>query len=545
VDLRRREIARLAEEVTTTRRSSVSRPTPASLRETLFDVVVIGGGITGAAAARDAAMRGLSTLLVEKDDFAAGTSSRSSKLIHGGLRYLQTYQFGLVAESLRERERLLRLAPHLTEVKPFLYLLYRGDPETRTLLNLGLTFYDVASGAWLRRRHRMLSPRQVLEREPHLRSEDLLGAGLFHDALTDDARLTLDTVKAADRSGATVLNHAAVTGLVLENGSARGVRIADEISGEPVEVHARQVLNATGPWADVTRSLETGEPGTAAEDDGSGGLRLRPTKGVHIVLRREDFPLSTALFLRSPDDNRVVWPIPSRDGEHVYIGTTDTDYSGDLDHVAPDEADVQYLLNVANGAGGHRPRRRLVGGPAPARRATARDVGVQHPARARHHDRPHRDDHDRRRQADEQPRHGEAPRRRGREGARAEADGVGRAADARGRRRARRPGRGPPAGGGRGRPGGGRAGLGPPVRLRHAPAHHPVADRAGGTPRDRRRAHRRRDRARGAVGDVPVARRPHGPSHVAVLLGRRRRADADRRHRLRARRPARLGRRHA
>ncbi|MGO1834984.1 MAG: glycerol-3-phosphate dehydrogenase/oxidase [Actinomycetaceae bacterium] len=328
----------------------MSRPTPASLRETLFDLVVIGGGITGAAAARDAAMRGLSTLLVEKDDFAAGTSSRSSKLIHGGLRYLQTYQFGLVAESLRERERLLRLAPHLTEVRPFLYLLYRGDPETRALLSLGLTFYDVASGAWLRRRHRMLSPRQVLDREPHLRSEDLLGAGLFHDALTDDARLTLDTVKAADRSGATVLNHATVTGLVLENGTARGVRVADEISGETVEVHARQVLNATGPWADVTRSLETGAPGTSAVDDGSGGLRLRPTKGVHIVLRREDFPLSTALFLRSPDDNRVVWPIPSRDGEHVYIGTTDTDYSGDLDHVVPDEADVQYLLNVANRA---------------------------------------------------------------------------------------------------------------------------------------------------------------------------------------------------
>ena len=315
------------------------RPRREDLVDALFDLVVIGGGITGAATARDAALRGLSVLLVEKDDFAAGTSSRSSKLIHGGLRYLQTYQFGLVAESLRERERMLELAPHLTEVRPFLYLLYRGYPESRFLLNLGLTFYDAASGQWRKRRHRMLSARQVREREPHLASDGLLGAGLYYDVLTDDARLTVDTAKGAAEAGATLLNHAAVTGLVIERGRARGVTVTDRLTGETFDVHARQVLNATGPWTDRTRALEAG---------GSASGRLRPTKGVHIVVRKSDFPLNTAVFLRSPDDNRVVWPTPSLEDDVVYIGTTDTDYTGDPDAVEPDESDVRYLLNVAN-----------------------------------------------------------------------------------------------------------------------------------------------------------------------------------------------------
>lgn len=314
------------------------RTTPAKLEQTLFDLVVIGGGITGVATARDAALRGLSVLLVEKDDFAAGTSSRSSKLIHGGLRYLQTYQFGLVAESLRERERMLQLAPHLTEVHPFLYLLYRGYPETKSLLNLGLTFYDVASGQWRKRRHTMMSAKRVSELEPHLRTEGLVGAGRYYDVLTDDARLTVDTAKGAAAAGAILLNHAAVVELVLEGGRARGVVVADQLTGTRHQIHARQVLNATGPWTDRTRSLE--QVGEAT--------RLRPTKGVHIVLRKSDFPLNTAVFLRSPDDNRVVWPTPSLESDVVYVGTTDTDYTGDLDRVEPTEDDVRYLLNVAN-----------------------------------------------------------------------------------------------------------------------------------------------------------------------------------------------------
>lgn len=314
------------------------RPEPAALARQEFDLIVIGGGITGVATARDAALRGLSVLLVEKDDFAAGTSSRSTKLVHGGLRYLETYQFRMVAESLRERERMLLLAPHLTEVRPFLYLLYRGYPETRFRLRLGMTFYDVASGQWRRRRHAMLNRDQVLAREPQLNPDGLLGAGRFYDVLTDDARLTIDTAKGAAEAGAALLNHAAVTGLVLEDGRACGVRIEDLLGGGTFEVRCRQVLNATGPWTERTRALEDGGP--------SG--RLRPTKGVHIVLRKRDFPLNTAVFLRSPDDNRVVWPIPSLDDALVYVGTTDTDYAGDPDGVEPDEADLRYLLNVAN-----------------------------------------------------------------------------------------------------------------------------------------------------------------------------------------------------
>ncbi|MBO1032361.1 glycerol-3-phosphate dehydrogenase/oxidase [Tessaracoccus sp. SD287] len=314
------------------------RSRPADLAETLFDLIVIGGGITGVATAREAALRGLSVLLVEKDDFAAGTSSRSSKLIHGGLRYLQTYQFALVAESLRERERMLTLAPHLTEVRPFLYLLYDGYPEGRTLLNAGLTFYDAASGEWMKRRHRMLSARKVLDLEPHLRRDGLLGAGQYYDVLTDDARLTVDHAKGAAEAGAQLLNHAAVSGLLVEGGRTRGVRITDQLDGNVVEVHARVVASATGPWTDQTLALERGDHANS----------LRPTKGVHIVLRKSDFPLNTAVFLRSPDDNRVVWPTPSLEDDLVYIGTTDTDFAGDLDVVTPDEDDITYLLNVAN-----------------------------------------------------------------------------------------------------------------------------------------------------------------------------------------------------
>jgi len=317
----------------------VRRPQFADLARSEFDIVVIGGGITGVATARDAALRGMSVLLVEKDDFAAGTSSRSSKLVHGGLRYLETYQFKMVAESLRERERMLVMAPHLTEVRPFFYMLYKGYPESMFLLSLGLTFYDVASGEWRKRRHSMLSAQEVLRREPHLRADGLLGAGQYFDVLTDDARLTIDTAKAAAEAGAQLLNHAQVTEILLEGGRARGVRIRDRITGDVVDVHARQLLNATGPWTEHTRSLEEG---------GSAPRRMRPTKGVHIVLRKSDFPLNTAVFLRSPDDNRVVWPIPSLEDDLVYIGTTDTDYNGDPDDVHPDHSDIQYLLNVAN-----------------------------------------------------------------------------------------------------------------------------------------------------------------------------------------------------
>ena len=315
----------------------MKRFTPADLPAEA-DVLVIGGGITGASVARDAALRGLSVVLVDRDDFAGGTSSRSSKLIHGGLRYLQTYQFAMVHESVREREVMMRIAPHLADLQPFMYLLYEGYPEGKALLNLGLTFYDAFSRAPLRRWHRMLGREAVLRREPHLNPDRLKGAGLYHDALTDDARLVIDVLESAYRAGALLGNHREVTGLVRERGRIAGVEVVDRITGEQILVRAKTVVNAAGPWVDRVLGLERPVEHPT----------LRPTKGVHIVLRTEDFPLHTAVFLRSPSDGRVVWPTPAGDGRHVYIGTTDTDFSGSVDDVVADDEDFAYLLEAAN-----------------------------------------------------------------------------------------------------------------------------------------------------------------------------------------------------
>jgi glycerol-3-phosphate dehydrogenase len=301
------------------------------------DLLVVGGGVTGAATARDAALRGLSVALVEREDFAAGTSSRSTKLVHGGLRYLQSYQFKLVHESVRERELMLELAPHLAAMRPFIYLLYEGDPESRALLNLGLTFYDGFARVPWSRRHRMLSPARIAALEPHLATEGLRGGGWYYDALTDDARVTVDTLKSAAEAGALIANHREVVGLITERGRVAGAQVADRLGGEDLEIRARLVLNTAGPWVDRVLGLQ-----------GPHTPLLRPTKGAHIVLRKADFPLEHAVFLRAPRDNRVVWPIPALDGEHVYIGTTDTYFDGPLDDVVADEDDVAYLLEVAN-----------------------------------------------------------------------------------------------------------------------------------------------------------------------------------------------------
>lgn len=316
---------------------AVRRFGPSDLSEHV-DVLIIGGGITGASAARDAALRGLSTVLIERDDFASGTSSRSSKLIHGGLRYLQTYQFRMVHESVREREIMMRIAPHLADLQPFLYLLYHGYPEGKPLLNLGLTFYDAFSRAPLRRWHRMLGRDAVLEREPHLNSQGLTGAGLYHDAMTDDARLVIDVLKSAAAAGARLANHAEAVGLVRERGRVAGAEVTDRITGAETTIRARTVVNAAGPWVDRVLGLDTEVQHPT----------LRPTKGVHLVLRAEDFPLHTAVFLRSPSDNRVVWPTPALDGRHVYIGTTDTEFNGSPSDVVADEHDIAYLLEAAN-----------------------------------------------------------------------------------------------------------------------------------------------------------------------------------------------------
>lgn len=341
------------------------------------DLLVIGGGITGASVARDAALRGLSVVLVDRDDFAGGTSSRSSKLIHGGLRYLQTYQFRMVHESVREREVMLRIAPHLADLQPFMYLVYEGYPEGRALLNLGLTFYDAFSRAPLSRRHRMMGRDAVLRREPHLNPAGLKGAGLYHDALTDDARLVIDVLESAYEAGALLGNHREVTALVRDKGRIAGAEIVDRLTDEHLTVRARTVVNAAGPWVDRVLGLERAPKNPT----------LRPTKGVHIVLRAEDFPLHTAVFLRSPSDDRVVWPTPAGDGKHVYVGTTDTEFTGSLDEVAGDEEDFAYLLEAANHTlpGARVDSSHIVASWAGLRPLIAPDPGTSNSAASREH----------------------------------------------------------------------------------------------------------------------------------------------------------------
>ena len=253
-----------------------------------FDLAIIGGGITGASAAREAALRGLSVVLVEKNDFASGTSSRSTKLLHGGLRYLESHEFKLVREACHERELMLKLAPHLSNVRPFIYVLYEGYPESMRLLSAGLSIYDLFSGNPLKRRHRMLPAARAARLETHLNPTGLVGGGLYYDFLTDDARFTIDTLKGAADAGALVGNYLEVTGLPEENGKVAAVSWSTDINGETRVVRARQVINTAGPWVDAIRFLE----------DGVGERLLRPTRGVHIVVRRNDFPLKHAVFVR-------------------------------------------------------------------------------------------------------------------------------------------------------------------------------------------------------------------------------------------------------
>ena len=308
----------------------------AALNGDPFDVLVIGGGINGAGIARDAVMRGLRTALVERGDFASGTSSRSSKLIHGGLRYLEQAKIRLVLEAVRERERLRRLAPHLVRPQPFLFPVYRGGPMGWLKLAAGLTAYDLLAGFWQVRRHRMLGRRAVEASEPTLRREGLQGGGLYWDYRTDDARLVLETAMAAAREGAAVASYAEVKALEKEGGRIVGARVIDRLGGNEAFVRTRVVVNAAGPWVDKVSAL-----------DAPGPPRLRLTKGVHVVVPRARVGHSAAIVLRAVADGRVMFVIPW--GDHTMVGTTDTDHAGGPD-VPPtvEAADVAYLLDTVN-----------------------------------------------------------------------------------------------------------------------------------------------------------------------------------------------------
>ena len=301
-----------------------------------FDVLVVGGGITGVGVARDAALRGLSVALVERDDFASGTSSRSSRLVHGGLRYLEHGHLHLVFESSLERRRLLDLAPHLVRPLEFVWPVYEGARVPRWKLGAGLFLYDLLALFRNVAPHRRLDPDEVLAREPKLRADDLTGGASYFDAATDDARLTLATALGAREAGATVANHAGVRRLLVTRGRTGGALVADTIGGSEVSVRARVVVNAAGPWSDEIRRLD--EPRAAAT--------LRGTKGVHVTVPRDRVGNHTALTLLSPVDGRVMFLLPG--DTHAVIGTTDTETDASPDDVRASRTDVDYLLRTAN-----------------------------------------------------------------------------------------------------------------------------------------------------------------------------------------------------
>jgi glycerol-3-phosphate dehydrogenase len=306
------------------------------LREEQFDVLVIGGGITGAGIARDAAMRGLRTALVERDDFASGTSSRSSRLVHGGVRYLEHGHLHLVFESSRERRTLLRIAPHLVRPLRFTWPVYRGARIPLWKLGAGLFIYDALAVFRNVENHRLLAPKDVTGAEPSLKREDLVGGATYYDAATDDTRLTLANVIAAEETGAVALNHATVVRLLRDGDRISGAIVRDEVSETELPVRARVVVNATGPWTDAVRAM-----------DGDGvGNSVRATKGVHIAVPRERLATHAALTLLSPADGRVMFALPST--ATTIFGTTDTPTSESPETVRASRADVDYLLAAAN-----------------------------------------------------------------------------------------------------------------------------------------------------------------------------------------------------
>lgn len=300
------------------------------------DLLVIGAGINGAGIARDAAMRGIRTALLDKGDFGSGTSSRSSRLVHGGLRYLEMGHLRLVFESSRERRTLLRIAPHLVWPRSFIFPVHTGSRIPRWKLAAGLTLYDLLALFRNVRRHRMLGKKQILRAEPHLRSQDLLGGGRYYDAQCDDARLTLANVRSAHAHGALVANYVTVHGFEPPDGHIHRVRATDQITNSSYTIPARLVVNATGPWSDEFR----------AKEDATITPVLRKTKGVHVTVMRSRLGNNEALALTSPIDGRVMFVIPW--GDLTYVGTTDTDNSIDPDQARATAEDVVYLLRSAN-----------------------------------------------------------------------------------------------------------------------------------------------------------------------------------------------------
>jgi glycerol-3-phosphate dehydrogenase len=303
-----------------------------------LDVLVIGGGITGAGVALDAVTRGLRTGLVERGDLASGTSSKSSKLVHGGLRYLQQGEVRLVYEALAERQRLRHTAPHLVRLLPFLIpITGKGgvvNPKLARAMNSALWMYDLTGGARIGKLHEKLTADEAFAHFPTLKRERLASGYLYHDAQTDDARLTMTVARTAADNGAAVVNHASVVSLTKDGERVTGATI--EADGTTIEVRAKVVVNAAGVWSDDVRAL----------DEATHPDSIRPAKGVHIAVPWEKVRNDIAAVVPVPQDKRSIFVVPM--GNRTYIGTTDTDYDGPLEDPQCTREDVRYLLDAMN-----------------------------------------------------------------------------------------------------------------------------------------------------------------------------------------------------
>jgi glycerol-3-phosphate dehydrogenase len=300
-----------------------------------YDLLVIGGGITGAGIALDASSRGLKTALIEKNDFAFGTSSRSTKLIHGGLRYLKQLEFGLVKEVGSERAIVHKLAPHLVIPEKMLLPLSEKEGLGYWLTSIGLKVYDWLAGVRPEDQRKMLTKQQTLRYEPLLRKDDIKGGAIYAEYRTDDARLTIEIVKAASSQGAEILSYCKVTDFLYDDGQIRGVVATDGLLQHVYQIRSKVVVNAAGPWVDELRDINKSKE----------GKRLQLTKGVHIVVAHSKLPVKQAIYF-NVDDGRMIFAIPR--GRITYIGTTDSFYDGDKDEVFTTRQDAEYLIAAVN-----------------------------------------------------------------------------------------------------------------------------------------------------------------------------------------------------
>ncbi|MBG9542712.1 glycerol-3-phosphate dehydrogenase [Cytobacillus firmus] len=301
-----------------------------------FDVLIIGGGITGAGIALDAATRGMKTALVEMQDFAAGTSSRSTKLVHGGLRYLKQFEVKMVAEVGKERAIVYENGPHVTTPEWMLLPMHKGGTFGKFSTSIGLRVYDFLAGVRKSERRSMLNVRETLSKEPLIKKDGLKGGGYYVEYRTDDARLTIEVMKAAAEKGALPVNYLKVENLLYsEQGIVCGAAAADQLTGRVHEIRAKKVINAAGPWVDSIRD----------KDGSKKGKTLRLTKGVHLVIDQSKFPLKQAVYFDTPD-KRMVFAIP-RSGK-TYVGTTDTFYDSDPVNPKMTASDRTYIINAIN-----------------------------------------------------------------------------------------------------------------------------------------------------------------------------------------------------